>query len=118
MQRGEKIQAIKIFREQTGVGLAEAKAAVEQIERTGPGPAVPPKAADLEKQVLDLMAADRKIAAIKVYREQTGAGLKEAKDAVEALAARHGIAPVGTGCFGMLVLVLAAALAGATWTGV
>ncbi|MEQ1851389.1 MAG: ribosomal protein L7/L12 [Chthoniobacteraceae bacterium] len=31
--RGEKIEAIKLYREQTGVGLAEAKQAVEQVER-------------------------------------------------------------------------------------
>ena len=31
------------------------------------------------------LAAGRKIQAIKAYREQTGAGLKDAKDAVEAL---------------------------------
>lgn len=31
--RGEKIEAIRIYREQTGVGLAEAKQAVEQVER-------------------------------------------------------------------------------------
>lgn len=31
LQRGNKIEAIKIYREATGVGLAEAKAAVEAI---------------------------------------------------------------------------------------
>jgi ribosomal protein L7/L12 len=30
---GQKIQAIKLYRELTGVGLAEAKDAVEQLER-------------------------------------------------------------------------------------
>ena len=30
---GKKIQAIKLYREATGAGLAEAKAAVEQLER-------------------------------------------------------------------------------------
>ena len=32
---GDKIQAIKLYREQTGVGLAEAKAAVDGIDPTG-----------------------------------------------------------------------------------
>ncbi|NJN97033.1 MAG: hypothetical protein HC875_24520 [Anaerolineales bacterium] len=32
LQQGNKIEAIKIYREATGVGLAEAKAAVEAIE--------------------------------------------------------------------------------------
>ena len=33
LQMGRKIQAIKIYRERTGTGLAEAKEAVEQIAR-------------------------------------------------------------------------------------
>ena len=41
--------------------------------------------ANLESQLQDLLAAGRKIEAIKLYREHTGAGLAEAKDAVEAL---------------------------------
>ena len=36
-------------------------------------------------EVVALLRDDRKIQAIKVYREITGAGLKEAKDAVEQL---------------------------------
>jgi ribosomal protein L7/L12 len=34
IQRGNKIGAIKTYREITGVGLAEAKDAVEELERT------------------------------------------------------------------------------------
>jgi ribosomal protein L7/L12 len=33
LRRGNKIEAIKIFRELTGVGLAEAKDAIERAER-------------------------------------------------------------------------------------
>jgi ribosomal protein L7/L12 len=33
LEQGNKIKAIKIYREQTGTGLAEAKAAVETIAR-------------------------------------------------------------------------------------
>ena len=36
-------------------------------------------------QVMELVKAGQKIRAIKVYREQTGAGLKEAKEFVEGL---------------------------------
>ena len=35
-QQGRKIEAIKLHREQTGLGLAEAKAAVERYEAIGP----------------------------------------------------------------------------------
>ncbi len=33
LRRGNKIEAIKIYRELTGVGLAEAKQAIERAER-------------------------------------------------------------------------------------
>ncbi|MFE6620722.1 ribosomal protein L7/L12 [Streptomyces sp. NPDC008086] len=36
-------------------------------------------------EVLSLVRTDKKIQAIKVYREITGAGLKEAKEAVDRL---------------------------------
>lgn len=41
--------------------------------------------------VLKILAAGNKIALIKIYREQTGAGLKDAKDAVEAMRREMGI---------------------------
>jgi hypothetical protein len=51
--------------------------------------------------VLDALRQGNKIEAIKLYRKQTGLGLKEAKDAVEALAARHGIVSK-SGCASVL----------------
>jgi len=39
----------------------------------------------VNEQVLELMKSGQKIQAIKLYREQTGVGLKEAKDYVEGL---------------------------------
>jgi ribosomal protein L7/L12 len=41
--------------------------------------------------VLQKLEQGRKIQAIKLYREQTGVGLKEAKDAVEELARQRGL---------------------------
>jgi ribosomal protein L7/L12 len=41
--------------------------------------------------VLRELRAGRKIQAIKIYREVTGAGLRDAKEAVEALARQHGL---------------------------
>ncbi|MBY6540572.1 hypothetical protein HQ325_18020 [Rhodococcus sp. BP-349] len=40
-----------------------------------------------------LLAADRKIQAIKVYRERTGAGLRDAKVAVESLERGESLTP-------------------------
>ena len=39
----------------------------------------------VNEKVLELVKAGQKIPAIKLYREQTGAGLKDAKDYVEGL---------------------------------
>ncbi len=42
----------------------------------------------LPTALYDALARGKMIQAIKIYRETTGVGLKEAKDAVEALAGR------------------------------
>ena len=84
---GNKIGAIKLYRDATGAGLAEAKEAIELIAAGKPPPsgaaATPPT--DAMQGVSALLAAGRKIEAIRVYRTATGVGLKEAKDAVDAL---------------------------------
>ncbi len=41
-----------------------------------------------DEEILDLIRRNQKIQAIKLYRERTGVGLKEAKDAIDALAIR------------------------------
>ena len=61
---------------------------------------------DVEPELLSLLGRGEKIQAIKLYRERTGVGLKEAKDAVEALAQRHGLTPKATGCAGLFLLAL------------
>jgi hypothetical protein len=64
----------------------------------------------MEQELLGLLKQAGKIAAIKRYRERTGVGLKQAKDFVEALGARHGVAPA-TGCAGALLIGLGLVLA-------
>jgi ribosomal protein L7/L12 len=86
---GRTIEAIKLVREHTGLGLSAAKQAVEALARSG----APLKsaAAALEAiapEVLTLLKQAQPIEAIKLVRAHTGCGLKEAKDLVEALAAQ------------------------------
>jgi ribosomal protein L7/L12 len=118
LARGDKIGAIKRYRDATGAGLAEANHAVEAFASGAAlAAAKAPAAIDeksLEAEVLSALSRDGKIGAIKLYRERTKVGLKDAKDAVEGLAARHGVAAKGSGCAGM-VLLLTLALA-ATFT--
>jgi ribosomal protein L7/L12 len=94
VHEGKKIDAIKLVREQTDLGLKEAKDVVEAIER-GEMPELTARPAatahgvsgvDLD-EINELLLRDKKIEAIKLYREQTGVGLKEAKDAIEAIEA-------------------------------
>ena len=97
IDRNRKIEAIKIFREATGAGLKESKEAVEMMIRN-PGTFTPSdhmttKTADVDfeltgealDQINHAIDGNRKIEAIKIFREVTGAGLKDAKDAVEMM---------------------------------
>jgi hypothetical protein len=61
-----------------------------------------------DAQILELLRTGKKIHAIKIYREKAGGGLREAKEYVESLGSRHGIATVSSGgCAGMLMLIFA-----------
>jgi ribosomal protein L7/L12 len=68
-EAGQKIEAIKLFRERTGVGLKEAKDAVEAIELGQAVPSGPQSDRDLEDEVVSLLEQGQKIEAIKRYRE-------------------------------------------------
>lgn len=65
-----------------GIGQAELSALRGQVAPAG-----------ITAEVQDLVARDRVIEAITVYRQETGAGLKEAKDAVDAYRAQRRSGP-------------------------
>lgn len=48
---------------------------------------------DVSKYEMDVFVTAGKINAIKAYRERTGLGLKESKDAIEEMASRLGTEP-------------------------
>ncbi len=91
----QKIAAIKVYRDATGVGLKQAK---DQIERWIPEPAFPdqwnPEGASrrtasapsesLSAEIDRLVAAGQKITAIKLVREHRALGLAEAKAVIDA----------------------------------
>ncbi len=91
---GQTIAAIKVYRENTGLGLAEAKFAVDEMrdamargESVGASQPAPPdpNTPAWHHEVQALVQHGNVIAAIKVYRENTGLGLAEAKAAVDAI---------------------------------
>lgn len=126
VERGRKIEAIKRIRQLYGLGLKEA-VEIHDAVAAGRPVAMPPlaaeddgtpsKAASLppdDPEILALLGQGRKIEAVRRYRERTGRGLKESKEAVEAVEARQGISrkrrPGGIGCglcmmFGLVVIV-------------
>ena len=121
LRTGDKISAIKLYREYTGVGLAEAKTAMEALEQTGSLPAstntisINGLDANLLAQVQQALFQGQKIEAIKLYREATNLGLKESKDAVEKMEAElrqrspeRFTAKASKGCAGVLLLMVAA----------
>jgi ribosomal protein L7/L12 len=95
LQNGQKISAIKMYREDTGAPLREAKEAVERMDlaiqmdlaRPKSDVSQPLSAATYSPQseVESLLLAGQKIQAIKRYREVTGVGLREAKETVELI---------------------------------
>ena len=117
---GQKLEAIKLLREATGVGLAEAKAGVEAIERgnlitfSGSDGTPGGLSHEIEQQLLRLVQEGQKIQAIKLYREHTSSGLKEAKEFVESLAAQRGIVTPRGGCLGVLLGLMIAFVFAAT----
>ncbi|HEX7448277.1 MAG TPA: zinc-ribbon domain-containing protein [Pirellulales bacterium] len=98
LEQGKKLEAIKLYRQRTGVGLAEAKAAVERLQRQE---AI--ETGELEPRLLELLGRGEKIAAIRLYRSHTGASLSEAKAAIEHVSVKHGLAPMRSGCAGVLI---------------
>jgi len=94
LAQGQKLTAIKLYRETTGVDLKEAKDTIEAIERGEPVYSYPPGRFDtqndalLEEQIKQLLARRQKIQAVRLYRETYTCGLKEAKDAVDAIEAQ------------------------------
>lgn len=90
---GNKITAIKIYKEATGAGLGESKAAIDAIvagKAVDPHVARDPASTGTDAEVAALAEQGKLIDAIKLYREIHGTGLKEAKDAVDAMRASGG----------------------------
>jgi ribosomal protein L7/L12 len=105
-REGKKIEAIKLYRDLTGAGLKEAKDAVEALERGDSPASASSRSNEDAADILDLLRAGQKIRAIKLYRDKTGAGLADAKNAVEALAGKSGIPVSQSGCGSAVLLML------------
>lgn len=99
VQGGQKIEAIKLYREIFDVGLKEAKDAIDKLEAGEPvvvtSVSVTSSGASADQaarmaEIVQLLQAGEKIEAIKLYRQIFDVGLKEAKEAVDAMEAGIG----------------------------
>lgn len=96
LEEGGVVSAIKAYREQSGAGLAESKHVIDAVVRgdrligaseaphAGAAERETGRSADAHAHIDRLILEGQLIAAIKAYREMSGEGLKESKDAVEA----------------------------------
>jgi ribosomal protein L7/L12 len=102
---GHRIEAVNRYREQSGTGLKDAAEAVEALAREQ---GISQRQSDsVEWDVLLLLEQGQRVQAITFYRQRTGSGLQESKDAVERIAADHNISPSGgAGCFSMIALAV------------
>ena len=80
--RGDLVEAIRLLRQQSGMGLREAKDAVESYLR---GEAVPdsPREAKIPVAAISALQEGRLIDAIRFTREANRIGLQDSKQAVE-----------------------------------
>ncbi len=100
VREGRKIDAIRLYRQETGASLVEAKTAIEGGTAASTTSDLEHKVDlllakfgvthgdDTDDEIAEMARSGRKIEAMRLYRERTGTGLAEAKAAVEGLMAR------------------------------
>jgi len=111
LDQGQKIKAIKLYKKETGLGLAEAREAVEAIPSGADTPSSSEIGDDVQTELLRLLGRGDRLEAVKLYKDRMGVGLAEAKQAVESLAARHGLVTQRAGCLGVVLAVAVMAVA-------
>ena len=116
LQRGNAIEAIKLLRQRTGLGLKEAKDVLDAHQRGLPLPERGIEHPDpaLSPAVAEAIRRRNTIEAIRLFREETGMGLKESREIIERAARsmpRRGsgeVTPSSPGRVLLLLMVLAA----------
>lgn len=114
LRAGRKLQAVKLYKEWTGSSLLDAKQYVEQMKARHPADFAPMASGpgdDEMDQILDALRQGRKIQAIKLYKENSGASLKDAKEFIERLADElraidPNAAPSTSGCGAVILLIV------------
>ena len=94
LRQGEKLTAVKAYREEKGCSLREAKDYIDALEQ-GMRSTILRKVPDTkpDEKVLRLIRQGEKLMAVKVYKEQTGCDLIVAKNLIDELYEQIGPKP-------------------------
>ncbi|HEX3125990.1 MAG TPA: hypothetical protein VH394_01550 [Thermoanaerobaculia bacterium] len=132
IESGQTIEAVKLLRESRGLGLAEAKEAVDAFVRRQKAPeAASASETSPSPEVMQALRNGNKIEAVHLVREQRGLSLRDAKLLVDSMEANQQPMPSGSpapapmaprklsGLLGLLVIlvIVAAYLAYRFWGG-
>jgi ribosomal protein L7/L12 len=105
---GNKMGAVKLMRDTFVIGLKQADEMVEamqqglQVDLSHLEITTPPSGQSMVldqtklRQIIDMINSGDKIGAIKLFREITGLGLKDAKDAIDGIGVSISATPIGT----------------------
>ncbi|WP_117197958.1 ribosomal protein L7/L12 [Nocardiopsis sp. TNDT3] len=85
VRAGRKVEAIKLVRERTGAGLAEAKHVVDAVEQGHRIPVEPTPGQSLADRARELLAQDRAADAVTTVSRETGMTEAEASRFVDCL---------------------------------
>ncbi len=85
VRAGRKIEAIKLVRERTGMGLAEAKHIVDAVEQGHWIPVEPTPGQSLADRTREMLAQDRVADAVTMVSHETGMTEGESARFVDAL---------------------------------
>lgn len=89
LQAGRKLDAIRVYREQTGTNLKDATQTIKDLEHRLDR--ADPSEIEHDQDAATLLRAGRKIDAIRVYREQHGISLKDATAAITQMEKELGL---------------------------
>ncbi|MBP5513708.1 MAG: hypothetical protein J6Y04_02880 [Bacteroidaceae bacterium] len=94
LHQGEKLQAVKAYKEETGCSLKEAKDYIDDLEQEMQKNSLR-KAPDMQpdEEVLRLIRQGEKLMAVKVFKERTGCDLIVAKDLIDEIYEQIGPKP-------------------------
>lgn len=94
LRQGEKLQAVKAYRDDTHCSLQQAKDYIDELERQMRKTTMR-KAPDMQpdEEVLRLIRQGEKLMAVKVYKEKSGCDLIVAKDLIDELYEQIGPKP-------------------------